>query len=102
MIVTSVKVPTSGLKAKAAQPTSKLAMPPNPLNRATISGILVICTIRAAVPPMMPPITMPMAIHWKSTISWPTSVATMAISMPSDEIALPRRAVAGELSCFKP
>jgi hypothetical protein len=33
-------------------PTHRLARPPKPLNRATISGMEVICTIRAAAAPI--------------------------------------------------
>ena len=59
-IVIRVKVPESG--ESAAQPTNSDAAPPKPLNSATISGIAVIATARAAMAPMAPPTTIPAAI----------------------------------------
>ena len=59
-IVTSVKVPESG--DSAAQPTSSDAAPPRPLKSATISGMDVIATARAAIAPIAPPTTIPAAI----------------------------------------
>ena len=87
----------------AAQPTSRLAAPPVPLNSATISGIDVMATSRAARAPMIgagdhrhgDPVPLEDALR-------ESSVTTTAISMPAAEIALPRRAVAGEPSIFRP
>ena len=77
-------------------------MPPKPLNSATISGIAVICTRRAAAAPIAPPTAKPIRIHWYSTMPWSSRAATIATSMPMDETMFPRLAVAGEPSCFRP
>ena len=61
MMVTRVTVAEPG--ASAAQPTNKLAIPPKPLNSATISGMAVICTKRAARPPIIAPTRKPITIH---------------------------------------
>ena len=61
----------------------------------------VILTSREASTPMMAPARAPTMIHW----NWnprPTSVAITAISMPSAEVALPRRAVVALESCLMP
>ena len=60
-MVTREKVDDVGLSA--AQPTSSEAMPPKPLNSATISGIEVILTSRAAAAPITPPAAKPITIH---------------------------------------
>ena len=61
-IVTAVNVVVPAAK-RVAHPTSKLAAPPEPLNSATISGMLVMATRRAEVAPMMVPTTTPTIIH---------------------------------------
>jgi hypothetical protein len=45
------------------EPTRRLAIPPNPLKIATISGIAVIFTLKAAVAPITVPKVMPIKIH---------------------------------------
>ena len=57
----------SSLKSSAAA-TNAEAAPPKPLNIPTSSGISVICTILAAVPPKIVPTVMPMSIVVQSTI----------------------------------
>ncbi len=49
--------------------TSALAAPPNPLNKATISGIPVICTLTAIRYPINPPIASPATIRIKLLVS---------------------------------
>ena len=61
-IVMSVNVVVSP-EYKAAQPTNKLAMPPDPLNKATISGIDVISIFWATTAPMIAPTNAAIAIH---------------------------------------
>ena len=51
--------------------------------------------------PTIAPASAPTMIHW----NWkprPTRVATMAISMPRELVALPRRAVVALESCLMP
>jgi hypothetical protein len=86
----------------ADHPTNNDAAPPRPLNNATISGIEVIATARAATAPMAPPTNIPATIQVKSTMPWSSKAATMATSIPRAENILPRRAVAGEPNIFKP
>ena len=102
-IVTAVNVviPASPPNS-AAHPTSRLAMPPEPLNNATISGIDVMATRREARAPTKAPAAAAMAIQWNSTMPFDSSVTTMAISMPPADSALPDRAVAGDPSIRKP
>ena len=77
-------------------------MPPEPLNSATISGMPVMATSRAASAPTTAPATAAMAIQWNSTMPLDSRVTTMAMSMPAAENALPRRAVSGEPSILRP
>ena len=80
----------------SASATSAAAPPPTPLNSATICGIAVIFTRRAATAPNAPPSTAPSTISQvMCTLSF-SSVATIAITMPTAPIWLPRRAVAGD------
>jgi hypothetical protein len=72
------------------------------LNSATISGIEVMATRWAARAPMMEPTMTPTAIHWNSMICWENSVTTTAMNMPSADSRLPRTAVSGEDSSFRP
>ena len=93
--------PTTPGKSAAA-PTSKLAMPPEPLNNATISGIAVMATSRAANAPTTAPAPAAMAIQCQDTTPLESKVATTATSMPAADSALPRRAVRGEPSILSP
>jgi len=55
--------PGSGrIRCSSASEMSAAAPPPTPLNSATICGIAVIFTLRAATAPKPPPTTMPSAI----------------------------------------
>ena len=81
----------------SAQAMSATAPPPTPLKSATICGIAVIFTLRAAGIPTAVPIARPIAISRKSAPSSAgfSSVATTAISMPTAAILLPWTAVVG-------
>ena len=100
-IVMLVKVLLSMLY-NAAHPTMRLAMPPEPLNRATISGMLVISTFCATTAPMMPPIKVAPIIHSQGNMFLLNRVTAMAMNMPIDDKLLPRTAVAGDPSCLSP
>ena len=82
------------------------APPPTPLNSATICGIAVIRTVRAAGTPTAVPITSPRAISHgvldpESTCGV-SSVATIAIAIPTAAILFPRTAVRGPVSPLIP
>ena len=78
---------------------SATAPPPTPLNSATICGIAVIFTLRAAGTPTAVPTATPNAIRIAVSVSGITpgfnSVATTAIAIPTAAILLPRTAVCG-------
>ena len=82
------------------------APPPTPLNSATICGIAVIRTLRAAGTPTAIPMTKPNAINQGVLEPLSTcgvsSVATIAIAMPIAAILLPRSAVRGPVSPLIP
>ena len=82
------------------------APPPTPLNSATICGIAVMRTLRAAGTPIAIPMTMPSAINQGVLEPLKTcgvsSVATTAIAMPMAAILLPRTAVRGPVSPLMP
>ncbi len=75
---------------------SAAAPPPTPLNSATICGIAVIFTRRAATAPKPPPITIPIAISQKLPMPFCANVTTTASSIPIAPTWFPRLAVAGE------
>src|ERR1700733_6680134 len=72
------------------------APPPTPLNSATICGIAVMCTFRAAGRPTAVPITSRSAISHgaldPNSTCGVSSVATIAIAIPTAAIFLPRTA----------
>ena len=68
----------------------------------TISGIAVIFTFRAATAPMREPRMIPTMIQVHSSTWTSTRVTTMAMSMATEAMRFPFRAVAGEESCFRP
>ena len=72
---------------------SATAPPPTPLNSATICGIAVIFTLRAAGMPTAVPIAMPTTISGQSPMRSSSSVAITAIAMPPrrDLVAAHRR-----------
>ena len=82
--------------------TTAEARPPEPLNRATISGMPVIGTFLAAYKPIKPPTTNPAMITPKLMPASLTSVTTIAINMPTAATMLPLRAVRGDESIFSP
>ena len=72
------------------------------MNSATICGIAVIFTLRAAGIPTAVPTATPTAINGQSPIrSW-SSVAKTAIAMPTAATRLPRTAVRGPRSMCSP
>ena len=78
------------------------APPPTPLKIATICGIAVIFTLRAAGIPIAVPITAPSRIS-QTVLDWlnsplRSSVAITAIAIPVAAILLPRTAVRGPVS----
>ena len=86
----------------AAQPTNKLAIPPEPLKIATISGMLVICTLCAATAPIIDPATAAIIIQSNDKIFLLKSVTATAISIAAAEYMLPLTALSGDPSFFKP
>ena len=88
--------PGSGRKRwSSASAISAAAPPPTPLNSATICGIAVIFTRRAAAAPKPPPITIAITIAHQLVVPALIHVTTIATSIPAAPIWLPRRAVAG-------
>ena len=81
---------------------SATAPPPTPLNSATICGIAVILTRRAAGTPINAPSTRPSPISAQLPIPGISRVATIAITIPTAAIQLPRTAVCGPVSPISP
>ncbi len=81
---------------------SATAPPPTPLNSATICGIAVIFTLRAAGMPTAVPITIPITISAQSPIRSSSSVPTSAIPIPTAATWLPRTAVRGPRTIRRP
>src|SRR4051812_38706356 len=81
---------------------SATAPPPTPLNSATICGIAVIFTLRAAGTPTAVPMTTPSTISPQSPTPRCSSVAATAMAMPTAAIWLPRTAVRGPRSIRSP
>jgi hypothetical protein len=71
------------------------------LNSATICGIAVIFTLRAATAPKTPPIAIPTRISQTLSIALCAKVTPIAISIPTAPIQLPRRAFAGSERNFR-
>ena len=62
-LMSTFGAPASGrITCSSASEISAAAPPPTPLNSATICGIAVIFTLRAATAPKPPPISIPSAI----------------------------------------
>ena len=88
--------PGSGrIRCTSASAISAAAPPPTPLNSATICGIAVIFTRRAATAPKAPPISIPTAIAHQLVVPILIQVTTTATSIPTAPIWLPRLACAG-------
>ena len=66
----------------AEAPTSTEAPPPKPFRMPTISGIEVILTLVAISQPMTVPTPAPIRMYFQ-VIDWPSTVAAIAIAMPS-------------------
>ena len=69
---------------------------------ATICGMAVNCTRRAAVTPINAPIIKPTIIHSYLTMSRSMTVNPTAISMPNADSRFPARAVSGDRSQSSP
>ncbi len=80
----------------------KTAPPPTPLKSATICGIAVIFTCRAAGMPTAAPSAMPSAISPQLPSFGFSSVAITAIAMPTAAMRFPRTAVVGPESPRNP
>ena len=78
------------------------AAPPNPLNMATICGIAVSWTCRAAIMPISAPMITPTMIHSYLSMSRSMSVTATAMNIPSADSRFPARAVSGDLSHRSP
>jgi hypothetical protein len=78
------------------------APPPTPLNSATICGIAVILTWRAAGMPTAAPSATPSTISPQLPSSGLSSVAITAMAMPAAAMRLPRTAVVGPESPRRP
>ncbi len=78
------------------------APPPTPLNSATICGIAVIFTWRAAGTPTAVPSATPSTIRPQLPSPGFSSVAITAITMPTAAMRLPRTAVVGPESPRRP
>jgi hypothetical protein len=92
------RVPGSAIDVwKSEKATRAAAPPPTPLNSATICGIAVIFTARAAYQPIgaVTAITIRIQTNWSESRPGMKNVATMAIAMPNAPIRLPWRARAG-------
>ena len=96
---------SSGMSCSSRNSTSEIsatAPPPTPLNSATICGIAVIFTPRAAGTPTAVPIAIPITIRAQSPIRSSSSVATSAMPMPPAAIRLPLTAVRGPRTIRRP
>ena len=88
--------PGSGARLwNSASEIKAAAPPPTPLKSATICGIAVILTCRAAGMPTAVPSAMPSAIRPQFPSPRFSSVATTAMPMPTAAMRLPRTAVVG-------
>ena len=94
--------PSSSASMYSTTLISATAPPPTPLNSATICGIAVIFTLRAAGIPTAVPIANPRITSGQSPIRSSSSVATTAIAMPAAATRLPRTAVRGPRSMCRP
>ena len=96
-IVTPVVLaPIPGVARNSTIATSAEAPPPKALKIPTSSGIAVISTKRAAVPPITPPRTTPTRIQVQSRIWVSSTVAMTARSIARAARPFPLRAVAGD------
>ena len=78
------------------------AIPPKPLNIATIWGICVISTRIAKKAPIIEPINIPRPTSSKLIFPLANSVVIMAISIPMDAMKFPLLAVLGWLNLLIP
>ena len=78
------------------------AIPPKPLNIATIWGICVISTRIAKKAPIIEPINIPRPTSSKLILPLAISVVMIAISIPKDAMKFPLLAVLGWLNLLMP
>ena len=79
--------PGSGrIRCSSASAINAAAPPPTPLNSATICGIAVIFTLRAATAPKPPPISIATAIAHQLVVPTLIHVTTTASSIPAAPI----------------
>ena len=90
----------SGIELNSDHAIKKVAKPPNPLNKATISGIEVIFTFKAIVDPIIAPKTIPPINTIGLTKS--TIVTETAINIAKADRKLPFTAVSSFPSIFMP
>ncbi len=90
------------MRRNSDQEIRNTAPPPTPLNSATICGIAVIFTCRAAGTPTAMPSAIPRAIRPQLPSFGLSSVAITAIAMPTAAMRLPRTAVVGPESPLSP
>lgn len=86
----------------STQAINATAPPPTPLNSATICGMAVIRTCRAAGTPMAVPTTRPRRTKDQFSKFGVSNVAMMAMAMPAAAIAFPRTAVRGPVIRISP
>ena len=89
-------------RRNSAQAIRNTAPPPTPLNSATICGIAVIFTLRAAGTPTAVPSATPSDDQPPVALAGLSSVATTAIAMPTAAMRFPRTAVVGPDSPRRP
>ncbi len=83
----SVGVPGGGrMRCSSASAISAAAPPPTPLKSATICGIAVMRTLRAATAPEPPPISIPSAIAHQLVVPIRIQVTTTASTIPAAPI----------------
>ncbi len=87
---------SSAMLWNSASATSAAAPPPTPLNSATICGIAVIFTRRAATAPKTAPIAPPTIMSQPTCTPVWAPVTTIASAIPAAPIRFPSRACFGE------
>src|SRR5450759_2436774 len=96
-VTPKVSESTDARDRNSSMETSAAAPPPTPLNSATICGMAVIGTRRAAGTPSTVPTAMLPIISGKLVAPLTKNAAKTATTMPPAPIWLPRRAVLGPL-----
>jgi len=95
-LMSTFGAPGSGrILCSSASAINAAAPPPTPLNSATICGIAVILTLRAATAPKPPPISIATTIAHQLVAPTLIHVTMTASTIPPAPIWFPRRACAG-------